>query len=209
MLRILKQIWQDPVWSKVIAGIILAIIAAIWAGRHFDWWPRLLANYPTPLWFTVLIVAFGILAAAVVAWKQLQLNLARAQTPSFDLEPNIKTIDVTIPPVNTEKILTFPLKCYVQLRNDSSACADVRLSEYKPNTVPLKEFVVDVLQVKLRSYLPSDHGVDRVAVLPGQFFRAWVAIDSAKFSADQLNQLRGRIGTLVLLVNGQQVNVAL
>jgi len=39
-LSMLKQYWNDPVWSKVIAGIILAVGALI--GTYFlDWWPAI------------------------------------------------------------------------------------------------------------------------------------------------------------------------
>lgn len=35
-----KKLWNDPVWSKVIAGVILAVGACI--GSYFlNWWPRI------------------------------------------------------------------------------------------------------------------------------------------------------------------------
>jgi hypothetical protein len=36
------------------------------------------------------------------------------------LEPNIRLVDVTIPPQNPALRLSFPLKCYVTLQNDST-----------------------------------------------------------------------------------------
>ncbi|ODT83065.1 MAG: hypothetical protein ABS69_04675 [Nitrosomonadales bacterium SCN 54-20] len=36
----LKKLWADPVWSKVIAGLILASGAAL-LGFFFDWWPAI------------------------------------------------------------------------------------------------------------------------------------------------------------------------
>jgi hypothetical protein len=35
-----KKLWNDPVWSKVIAGVILTVVATI--GAYFlDWWPSI------------------------------------------------------------------------------------------------------------------------------------------------------------------------
>jgi hypothetical protein len=122
---------------------------------------------------------------------------------------DIKVVEVTIPSQDPTLKLTYPLKCYVELRNDSTECADVRVSEYKQQTVTLKKFTPDVLQVKLREWYPQRDGIDRVAVLPGQLFRAWVGVDEAKFNENQIRGLRGKIGTLVFSVNGKPVNVPL
>jgi hypothetical protein len=88
-------------------------------------------------------------------------------------------------------------------------CANVRVSEYRSRTVTLKQFVVDVLQVKLREWCPTSDGVDRLSVLPQQLFRAWIGLDERKFSEDQVNSLRGQIGTLVFLVDGKPVPIDL
>src|SRR3954467_9747363 len=40
MLRVLKKIWADPVWSKVIAAAILALAGFI-ASYLFNWWPAI------------------------------------------------------------------------------------------------------------------------------------------------------------------------
>ena len=94
------------------------------------------------------------------------------------------------------------------MQNTSTECADVRVSEYRPRTVTLKQFVLDVLQVQLREWCPRD-GVDRVAVLPQQLFRAWIGIDERKFNEERVRALRGQIGTLVLSIDGQAISVAL
>jgi hypothetical protein len=60
MGKIFTRIWNDPVWSKVIAAIIVALLAAFWAGVHFDWWPQILV-YRIPLWVVVLPVAIGLI----------------------------------------------------------------------------------------------------------------------------------------------------
>jgi hypothetical protein len=105
--------------------------------------------------------------------------------------------------------LSYPLKCYVTLQNLSSECADIRLSDYKPNTVTLKRLSLDVLQVKLREWYPTQHGVDRVAVLPMQQFQAWVGIDERKYNKQQLDSLIGKIGDLVFIVNNIPVTIVL
>ena len=71
------------------------------------------------------------------------------------------------------------------------------------------EIQASVLQVKLREWYPDKEGVDRVSVLPGQQFKAWVGADDKKFTKDQLERLRGQIGNLVLKVNGQRVDISL
>jgi len=81
--------------------------------------------------------------------------------------------------------------------------------EYRPGTVTLKSFRLDVLQLQARTWLPIDHGLERVAVLPGQLFQAWIGVDEGKFSAGLVNEQRGRIGTLVFSVNGKRVDIGL
>jgi hypothetical protein len=95
------------------------------------------------------------------------------------------------------------------MQNNSTECADVRVSEYRPRTVTLKQFVLDVLQVQLREWCPRDNGVDCVAVLPHQSFRAWIGIDESRFSEERVRALRGQIGTLVLSVDGVAISVEL
>jgi hypothetical protein len=108
-----------------------------------------------------------------------------------------------------DKAWGYPLKCYVEMRNDSTECVDIRISNFTPSTVTLKKFKIDVLQVKLREWCPTGDGVDHVAVFSGQLFRAWLAPDETKFTKGQIEGLRGKIGRLVLLINGQTWDVDL
>ena len=39
----LRKIWHDPVWSKVIVGVVLSIGAATVA-YFLDWWPRIIQS---------------------------------------------------------------------------------------------------------------------------------------------------------------------
>ena len=64
---VLSKIWNDPVWSKVIAVGILAGISSIgaWIGVHFGWW--------SALWALISVTALMALAFAVVTiirWTQ-------------------------------------------------------------------------------------------------------------------------------------------
>jgi hypothetical protein len=197
MWKKLQPIWHDPVWSKVIAVGIVSLSGAVWASVHFNWWPRLLNTYSIPAW-VLLIIALTFLGFVFLLWKQPQFG-----------EAEIAKVAVNIIPVDKGKTLTYPLKCYVQLRNNSAKCADIRLLEYTPNTVTLKAFVLEALQLRMRDWTPSDHGLDRLAVLPHQLFRVWIGVDENKFNADQLERLSGKIGTLVFLVNGKRVNIDL
>jgi hypothetical protein len=140
------------------------------------------------------------------AFEEIRRVLEREQASLHELEPHTEVVDIDIPPQNNGR--TFPLKCYVTLRNASAKCADVRLIKYLEKTVPHKRFVPDVLQVNLANkWYPTPDGVDRVSVLPDQLFRAWVGLDHSKFGEDQVKELRGRIGTLVFSINGKPVNM--
>jgi hypothetical protein len=98
------------------------------------------------------------------------------------------------------------------MRNDSTICADVRLSAYKPIKVTVKNVPLDVLQLRFGGeWCPRPNGVDRLAVLPGQLFRAWIGIDETKFNDEQAQEhlLQGEVGTLVFTINDSSVPVDL
>lgn len=101
------------------------------------------------------------------------------------------------------------MKCYAEMRNDSRSTIDVQVSHYRANAVPIKKMVLSVLQTRFNRYFPEPDGAERIAVLPRQLFRAWIGIDEAKFTDSQIMNLRGKIGTLVLSVNGEHVNIDL
>ena len=69
--------------------------------------------------------------------------------------------------------------------------------------------VLSVLQIKFNRYFPEPDSAERIAVLPRQLFRAWIGIDETKFTDTQIMNLRGKIGTFVLSVNGEHVNLDL
>lgn len=101
---------------------------------------------------------------------------------------------------------TYPLKYYLELVNDSRKCIEVRVSEYKPSAVTLQKFVPSTLQLFLEgTWLPTPHSIEAVGLLPNQRCRAWIGVDANKHKKEDLERLEGKIGTLILAVNGKKV----
>ena len=93
------------------------------------------------------------------------------------------------------------------MQNSSANCIEVKLTEYISDAVTIKQFVSDVLTVNLGGWHPRPNGVGQIAVLPGQLFRAWVDVDETKFTREQVEALRGKMGTLVFSINGDALHV--
>jgi hypothetical protein len=147
-------------------------------------------------------------------FEDIRAFLDREQAPQQPEQPSqqpyIETIHVQISAPGPNTTLKYPLKCYVTLRNKSRECLDVSLASYEQDAVTLKDFPIDVLQLRFRGeWCPRPDGVERISVLPDQSFRAWVGPDDRKFSADRLNEMRGRIGTLVFSMSGKPFSVKL
>lgn len=82
MTTMLKKTWHDPVWSKVIAGAILALGATV-ATYFLDWWPAIgvfvsgsiafaLASTLTPNWLLLLLALLALPALVIIgalAWQ--------------------------------------------------------------------------------------------------------------------------------------------
>jgi hypothetical protein len=68
MRKVIRKLWHDPVWSAVIAGVILAILAAV-AAYFLNWWPKLWAVIKSVFayFFASTAVWNWIIAAAVIA----------------------------------------------------------------------------------------------------------------------------------------------
>lgn len=95
----------------------------------------------------------------------------------------------------------YPLKCHIEMRNDSSRAVEVRVSDYIPEKIRLKSFPPEVMQIRFNNkWFPPD-SQDRVAVLPGQLCRAWIGLDDATFSEIQAKAATGNIGKLVVSAN--------
>jgi hypothetical protein len=103
-----------------------------------------------------------------------------------------------------------PLKVRFHLRNDSVGPIDVQYQDYRPELITIKKGVTEIFQVRLAgSWLPEPDGLARIAVYPGQQLRGWIAADEGKFTKDQVDQHRGKIGTLILRVNEQDIEIKL
>jgi hypothetical protein len=74
---------------------------------------------------------------------------------------SIKVIDTVVPDPDPNQTLTYPLKCYVEMRNESPQSVEVWIPDFDANLVTLKNFVSGVLQVKLdSSWCSSPSGVE-------------------------------------------------
>jgi hypothetical protein len=179
----LKDFWNDPVWSKVIGGLIVPLLIAGFAAIR------------------------GRLSLAV------RVLFGLAEVPNAELpvaKPKVSLINVDCPPIdpNPPQPLTYPLKCYIEMRNDAQYAVDVKMIDYRRNAIQAKQVVFGVLQVKFNRWFPVPDAAERIAVYPGQPFRAWIPIDEkGSFTNSAVLSLRGKIGTIVLTVNGEEVLV--
>jgi hypothetical protein len=103
----------------------------------------------------------------------------------------------------------YPLKIRYQMKNMSTTCADVTMQDCRLNNpVMLKQVISEVLQLKhYAQWDPNPDGVTRVALLPGQEFRGWVAANNTIFSKEQVERLIGNLGTVGLIVDGTSFEV--
>lgn len=79
-----KKLWHDPVWSKVIAGVILAVGATV-ATYFLNWWSVIgefvsqcitfaLASTSTPNWFLFVLVLLAlpvVILFGVRVWEKI------------------------------------------------------------------------------------------------------------------------------------------
>jgi hypothetical protein len=162
------NIWNDPVWSKVIGGLIVVILTAIAGGISK------LSGWPKRFW-----------------------DPALRKTHAYVSD-------------QSQSGASYRLKYYLELVNDSKKCVAVTVSEFGPNTVTLQKFVPNTLQLMIDgNWLPTPNSTEAVALLPRQRCRVWIGIDSAKFTAPQVEGLAARLGTLILTENGKKVPFAL
>jgi hypothetical protein len=161
-MTVSKDIWQDPVWSKVIAGAIGSIFGGV-----------------------------------VTALKQRLSRLS-----------SIK-LTVTHRAVSGQQGRGHPLKYYVEMLNESSKCIEVGIVKYNPKTITVKSFPPEAMQIRFQSEWFPQASQPKVAVLPGQSCRAWIAIDDQKFTEDQVKAATGHIGTLIVSANKKQFSFEL
>jgi hypothetical protein len=200
-----QGVWKDPVGAGIISGVVVAILVSA-AGKLSPANAAVfLKSFPIPVW--VIIIAVFTLIGTLY-------RLITHREPPPSIEPyNFKTKIASISMVAEfsppEEKHTYPLKCRVWLRNESKGCIDVMLLRYEPDKIHYKLFRQGVLQIELAggAYIPVDHGADRIAVLPEQNFRVWIAIDEMKYSQQEVQGAYGQVGTLVFKVNGEEERV--
>lgn len=107
---------------------------------------------------------------------------------------------------SNDSSIEYPLKYYVEVINDSRKCVAVRVSEFIPKSVTLQKFIFGTLQVNLNGWYPRPTPADEVALLPHQRCRAWIGIDTKKFTNQAVDNLEGSIGALTLTANGKKIS---
>jgi hypothetical protein len=138
----------------------------------------------------------------------------RSAYPSADIDKDVTTpINISIVSEHVEYAggADCPLKLRLHLRNESAEAIDVRFQDFRPQFITTKKVVTETFQVWLAGAFlpPQPHGIGRVAVIPEQQFATWLAIDEGRFNKAQVEEHRGKIGILVLLVNGQHYDIQL
>jgi hypothetical protein len=190
-------------WFANKGQIIQIVLAALATGiAGFLAWPRFREN----ALLSGGAVLFYVLVLLVVVSLVTMLALSRQKPATASVAPQVEHIETLIR-YNTGR--DYPLKCYAQMRKDSAGSIDVRVIRFTPKSATLKKFVTGILQVRFADWCPQAQGVDRLAVLPGQYFQAWIGLDESKFTEEAARGLRGRIGTLVLTANGHHVDINL
>jgi hypothetical protein len=197
LLEKLKNAWHD-VWTRAVATVLAAGILGGISTISPNVRGFLAAASLVPNWALVLLGAALLLCAMVMAVAR------RPKTQITFVGTEVKE--------DKRPDISFPLKVYCEMRNDSNRVVDVRLFTYISNAVKVKRFTPGALQLKFGQgqtavWAPQPDAVERVAAYPRETFRAWVAPD--EFNKVTLEGLRGRIGTLVLDVDGQKIDMPL
>lgn len=197
-----KKVWTDPVWSKVIAGIILGILGVV-AGIISKNWDaaRKYLSYPIGAWLVVVFCAIAFVVGILVLRRVIS---GKDEGGPYRFTSQLKCMSVSVSDPNPELNLIFPLKVFWTFRNDSIGCIDVSFDDYKPLNVTCQSLPMAVLQIQMnQKWLPSDFGVSEIAVRPRQLFKGWIPVDPSLYSATQVRGHIGKLGTIVLKVNGQ------
>lgn len=131
--------------------------------------------------------------------------------PRIKIAPTIVKVSDWIDDGTADPKLGYPLKIRIQFRNDSPTSVGVRMSKYTASRAPAKEPQPSaVLQVKLAGHwLPAPNAEEYLAIAPSQQFRAWIGLDHKKVTKQELEENRGYLGTLALLVEGEVINFTL
>ena len=200
-----KDVWKDPVGAGIISGVVVAILVSA-AGKISPASAAIfLKSFPIPLW--VIIIAVFTLVGTL--YRLVTRHEHPPSLETYNFVPTVALISMAPELAPPEEKHTYPLKCRIWLRNESKGCIDVMLLRYEPEKIQYKLFRQGVLQIELAggAYIPTDHGADRIAVLPGQNFRLWLAMDETKYTMQEVAGAGGQIGAIVLKVNEKEQRV--
>jgi hypothetical protein len=151
-----------------------------------------------PVWSKVISAGF---IAVITAILQIRFHWFQRLRNLWAVKLVITTVKVSNEPGKG-----YPLKYWVELRNDSVKCVAVKLHNFHPEKITLKSLPPEVMQLRFSNrWLPSDPSEVVVAVLPGQLCRLWIGIDEKAHTEPEVKAATGNIGTLIISANRQQV----
>ncbi len=109
----------------------------------------------------------------------------------------------------------YKLKVWVEIRNESDTCPEIRVSRWEPNPLTKVDMRVlkETLQIRLGgSWLPIG-GTDRVHIAKGEAFKLWVSPDDSH-TLGEINQWCSAggmnvLGSLFLFVDGVEQEIKL
>jgi hypothetical protein len=185
MVRWWKFLWNDPVWSKVIATGIATILGGIATGVLQVVSPgTLLMVYGVPIW----LIAIAVILLAVLGYVALR----RRRVPTVGLNFRNSAMD----PYATGR--TYPRKLNVYLSNDGD---DIRLGEAKwiKDQIELQADKPPRIMYLLRNHPGGpwqSESTDKF-VPSGMWVKMWVGLDSSVPDGD-LKKLTNerRLGTV-------------
>jgi len=99
-------------------------------------------------------------------------------------------------------------KIWIEIRNDSDDCHEIRYAGWKPGPVGIQSPARSgAFQLKLNGvWYPENKGVERLKLPPGEITQTWIK-PGDQYSMEDLEQrcqTEGRIGTLMLLIDGAE-----
>jgi predicted nucleotide-binding protein len=104
-------------------------------------------------------------------------------------------------------------KIWIEIRNDSEECYEIRYGSWKATPLGINSSQRSkAFQLRLDgNWYPPNKGLERLNLPSGEFCQTWISFDDPYSMADieQRCHSEGRIGILVLLVNGVEVDIAI
>ena len=134
----MKALWRDPVWSKVIAGVILAALAAV--GAYFlQWWPIIVRFFfvKIPLiYFIAMVVVAALPIYLLMDWMRYRPSGLRTHDGphDFELQPISFMIDLA-------KDVPFVQVSYyaVNYRKHTIKLTEVKITQLRMSSGPTIE----------------------------------------------------------------------